>query len=107
MNDANKMKVVRLERLRDKSDRYSSHIEFLKECHQTQVIPKGLRIDVEPSIGNNNKEFCAKWFTRLQEFSLTLISDIIFYCEETENKTAERITKETEQLKARMDLVNL
>ena len=103
-NDANnKMKAVRLERLRDKSDRYSSHIEFLKECRQNQVIPKGLRIDVEPSIGNNDDDFCAKWFARLNEFSLTLISDIIEYCEETENVTAERITTATEKLKADMD----
>ena len=54
------VKAIKLERLRDKSDRYSSHIEFLKDCHKTKVIPKGLRIDVEPSIGNNDEDFCNK-----------------------------------------------
>ena len=39
-------RLVRLERLKDKADRYSSHIGFLQECKETKVIPKGLKIDI-------------------------------------------------------------
>ena len=44
-----------------------------------KFIPKGLRIDLEPSIGNNDDQFCEKWYNRLEEFSVTLIRDIIEY----------------------------
>ena len=59
------------------------------------MIPKGLKIDVEPSIGNNNEEFCSLWFSRLEEFSITLITDIINYSENVENATAIKIDEET------------
>ena len=75
------VKAIKLERLRDKSDRYSSHIEFLKDCRDTQVIPKGLRIDILPTIGNNDDAFCAKWFDTLQGVSITLMNQIIEYSE--------------------------
>ena len=101
--DVHKVNVIRLERLKDKSDRYSSHIQFLKECKATKVIPKGLRIDIEPSIGNNDQDFCTKWFDRMQEFSLILMDDIIAYSEKVETETADRIAKESADLKAKMD----
>ena len=31
-DDAERIKIIKLERLKDKEDRYSSHIQFLKEC---------------------------------------------------------------------------
>ena len=98
-DDRHKPRIIRLERMRDKADRYDSHIEFLKDCHKTKVIPKGLRIDVEPSIGNNDEDFCNKWFSRLEEFSLTLISDIISYCEQTKTGTASQIENESALLR--------
>ena len=101
--DEHKQRVIKLERLRDKADRYSSHIGFLKECRETKVIPKGLKIDVEPSIGNQDEQFCSKWFARLEEFSITLISDIIEYSESIENDTAAKITEETDFLKRNMN----
>ena len=100
--DDHKPRVIRLERLRDKADRYSSHIGFLKECRDTKVIPKGLKIDIEPSIGNNDEQFCTQWFSRLEEFSLTLISDIIAYSEGIENSTSIKIDEETTYLKNNM-----
>ena len=63
-DDTERLKIVRLERLKDKEDRYSSHISFLKECVEAKVIPKGLRIDLEPSIGNYDEAFCEKWYKR-------------------------------------------
>ena len=36
-------RIIRLERLRDKSDRYSSHIQFLKECRDTNMIQRASR----------------------------------------------------------------
>ena len=102
-DDKHTPRIIRLERMRDKADRYHSHIDFLRECHKTKVIPKGLRIDIEPSIGNYDEDFCNKWFSRLEEFSLTLISDIIEYSEKIENATTTKIDEETKFLKDNMD----
>ena len=102
-DERHKARIIRLERLRDKQDRYNSHIGFLKECHQHKVIPKGLRIDVEPSIGNNDEEFCNKWFSHLENFSLTLISEIITYSEGIEKDATTRIEEETKFLRENLD----
>ena len=98
-DSAERVKIVRLERLKDKEDRYSSHIQFLKDCKEAKTIPKGLRIELEPSIGNNDADFCEKWYNRLEEFSITLINDIIAYSEQIENDTAEKIRTQSEELK--------
>ena len=95
-------RVIRLERLKDKADRYSSHISFLKECKDTKVIPKGLKIDLEPSIGNHDEEFTSLWFRRLEDFSMILISDIINLCERIENETTVKIDEELADLKGKM-----
>ena len=71
-DDAERLKIVKLERQKDKEDRYSSHIEFLKECYQSKIIPKGLRLEIEPSIGNNDNAFCEKWYKTLEDCSLSL-----------------------------------
>ena len=49
--------VIKLDRLQDKSTRYESHKEFLEKCIREKVIPDGLRVDVEPTIGNHDEEF--------------------------------------------------
>ena len=105
--DAERIRIVRLERLRDKSDRYSSHIGFLKECLQAKIIPKGLRIDLEPLIGNTDEGFCTKWFAKLEEFSFSLMNDIIEHSEKIENETEEKIRRDTEDLKTIMDADDL
>ena len=97
-----KPRLVRLERLKDKADRYSSHIGFLKECRETKVIPKGLKIDIEPSIGNNDEDFCSQWFRRMEDFSMILISDIINYSEKIENTTTVKIDEEMAYIKSKM-----
>ena len=101
--DEERIKIIRLDRLRDKEDRYESHIGFLRECLKAKVVPKGLRIDLEPSIGNNDEDFCAKWYARLQEFSLTLMNDILEYSEKIEKTTTDKVSAEKEELKKSMN----
>ena len=103
-DDMERVKIVRLERLKDKEDRYSSHIAFLKECIEANVIPKGLRIDLEPSIGNTDETFCEKWYKRLHEFSIILMKDVIEHSEAVETATAAKITTDTADLKKTLPL---
>ena len=93
------MKIVKLNRLRDKDDRYESHISFLNDCIDIKRIPNGLVIDLEPSIGNNDEAFRAKWYQRLEEFSLTLMKDIVEYSEKVKEETSAKINTEEESLK--------
>ena len=99
-DDKERLMIVKLERLRDKEDRYSSHIAFLKECHQARTIPKGLRIDIEPSIGNNDSTFCEKWYKKLEDCSLSLMQDIIDYSVKIEDDTSKLIKTQSDELKA-------
>ena len=97
--------VTKLERLVDKTDRYESHKSFLEQCIKDKIIPVGLQINLTPTIGNNDDQFVEKWHKRLEEFSLTLITDIIAYSESIEKSTHEKIQKEMDELKAEMDEV--
>ena len=87
-------KCIRLDRLRNKQDRYTSHITFLEDCIKIKRIPKGLVIDLEPSIGNNDEEFCAKWYQRLEDFSIILMKDIVEYSKRIEKETSEKIVSD-------------
>ena len=40
-----------------------------------------LEVYLEPLIGNHKEEFLNNWHERLQSFSLTLMSDVLTFCE--------------------------
>ena len=46
----------------------------------------GLRINLTPTIGNNNDEFIEKWHKRLEAFSITTIEDIVQFRDKTINE---------------------
>ena len=73
--------VYRLDRCNDKKCRYLSHKSFLTKCLANNLTPNGLRVYVEPSIGNRNDEFLDKWHSRLDKFSQTLTNDVIGFCD--------------------------
>ena len=93
--------VIRLDRLYNKRDRYTSHISFLKECIEMKKIPNGLVINLEPTIGNHDEEFRTQWYNRLQDFSLTLMQDVVTFAEKTEKEAIDKIATEKEKLGTR------
>ena len=60
--------AFRLKFLQDKKAWFEWHKSFLKICHDEKVIPNGLRITLELSIGNSDDEFNTKWYERLNDF---------------------------------------
>ena len=62
----------------------------MKRCHDEKVIQNGLRITLEPYIGNIDDEFNTKYYERLNGSSLTLMEDVIVFC----NKTVENVSSE-------------
>ena len=54
----------------DKYDRNTSYENLLiKHIHQ-KVVPNGLQIEAELTIGNHNQQFVTKWYELLQSLSL-------------------------------------
>ena len=50
--------ATKLDRNSDKEARFKSHKDFLTRCLKENVIPFGLGLQLEPSIGNHDDEFC-------------------------------------------------
>ena len=94
------MMARKLDRLRDKQGRYVSHINFIKKCLEQDVIPNGLSVWVEPSIGNRDEVFLNKWHERMKEFSKVLANDVLEWSETTLTKTKGEIDDTTKDLKA-------
>ena len=90
--------ATKLDRLHDKNERYKSHKDFLVKCLEGNVIPKGLRLDLEPSIGNHDEEFLNKWYGKLEEFSKSFMNDVISFCDKTLTETEAKITDTDKQL---------
>ena len=91
--------TFKLDKLNDKKCRYESHEAFLDKCLTNNLIPNGLKVYVEPSIGNRDEQFLAQWHTRLDEFSRTLTSDVIAFCGTELTKTKDEIAAVNLKLK--------
>ena len=91
--------TFKLDKLNDKKCRYESHEAFLNKCLTNNLIPNGLKVYVEPSIGNRDEEFLAQWHSRLDEFSRTLTADVVQYCEKEITKTKSEIEVVSNKLK--------
>ena len=91
--------VVRLDRLYDKKARYNSHIKFLSKCINEKVVPKGLCIQLEPTIGNFDQNFVNNWYQKLNKFSIELMNDIVNFCKETNTSIDTQIKAKESQIK--------
>ena len=89
----------KLDRLFDKEARFQSHKEFLTRCLTGNVIPNGLRIELEPSIGNHDEDFLTKWNDKLIKFSKELTTDVIEFCDKTITETTNVIEETKTKLK--------
>ena len=83
--------IIKLDRLQDKSKRYESHKHFLEKCISEKVIPDGLRINVEPTIGNHDDDFLSIWYNKLEGFSVELMQEIVKFCDKILAQTKKNI----------------
>ena len=95
--------AIKLNCLKDKNARYQSHREFLSQCIKSKLIPKGLKLELEPTIINHDQEFLDMWYSNLQEFSLTLMKGIVKFCDKTVSETATHINLTEKALKQNME----
>ena len=59
--------------------------------HQRKLIPKRLKLLLEPTIGNHNHEFVDNWYSKLKQFSLILMEYIVEFCDNTLITTTQEI----------------
>ena len=83
--------VSKLDRLHDKKERYLSHQQFLQKCLDNDIIPNGLRLDLEPTIGNHDEDFLKNWYAKLEEYSKNFMKDVLAFCEKTNTETEANI----------------
>ena len=72
----------------------------MSRCLAEKLAPKGLRLELEPTIRNYDQEFVDTWYTKLKSFSLTLMKDIASYCDKTIVQTKQNIRETETDLKS-------
>ena len=98
-NNAKLKLAFKIDNIRNKNERYDSHVAFLKRCVDSDIIPNGLKCYVEPSIGNRDEEFLNEWHAILNECSKKLMNLTIEYSEKTKENTTTQIKTLTDELK--------
>ena len=91
--------AVHLDRLYDKKARYESHIDFLSKCINNKIIPHGLQMELEPTIGNHDDEFVSNWYEKLNLFSIEMMKDIVAFCKKTTSQIEPKIQEINTRLK--------
>ena len=76
---------------------------YRNALNESKLIPKCLKPELEPTIGNHNQEFLDRWQSNLEKFSLTLIEGIVKFCDKTMSETAAHITSTEKALKQSME----
>ena len=54
--------AFRLDSIKNKKIRFSSHKEFLEKCFHDNLTPNSLKINLEPTRGNQHEAFINKWY---------------------------------------------
>ena len=91
---------IKLNRLKDKQVRFESHKEFLSRCITDGLVPKGLELMLEPTIGNHDEHFLDNWYSKLKQFSLSLMKEIVQFCDKTIDATTTEISTTETSLKS-------
>ena len=77
-------------------------IHGLSLIHKIKLVPKGLELSPEPTIGNNDRKFINNWYSSLKDFSFILMKQIVTHCEKTDEKTQTTITEIEATLKQQL-----
>ena len=71
--------AFRLDRIKNKKNRFLSHKEFFKKCL--------LKVNLKPTIGNQNEEFVNQWYKIQDKCAKQLMKMTIKFCETTIKET--------------------
>lgn len=77
---------MKLRKLADKRIRHESHSAYLKTCLNARVPPRGLQINLQPSMTTLSQNELDKWNAVLTNASLDLVKITIKHCETTSTR---------------------
>ena len=60
----------------------NSFKDFQSQCTETGSIPEGLKFELEPTNGNQKQQFLDNCYTKLKDFFITLMKDIVKFCDD-------------------------
>ena len=88
--------AIKLNCLKEKQVRFESQKEFLSGCITDGLVPKGLDLMPELPIRNHYQYFLDNWHSKLKQFLLSLMKDIVQFCDKLiDATTTETSTTET------------
>ena len=93
----------KLNRLKEKSARYVSHKDLISQSIKSKLVPNGLELTLEPTIGNYDQDFIDNWYSNLKDFSLDLMEQIVSFCDKTIEETAIKISSAESILKQQLE----
>ena len=64
-----------------------------------KLIPKSLKLELEPTIGNHDQESLDIQYSNQQESSLALMKEIVKFCDKTISETTAHINSTENALK--------
>ena len=74
--------------LKEKCASYISHKNFISQCVKNKLVPKGLDLTYEPTIGNYDQDFIDNWYSDFKYFFLVLAGQIDSFCDKTIDEIA-------------------
>ena len=83
--------ILKLNRLKEKSVRYVPNRYLISQCIDSKLVPKGLVLILEPTIGNYDQAFIDNWYSHLKGFSFVLMEQIVLFCDKAIQETAIKI----------------
>ena len=84
-----------LDEIKNKKIWFLSNKELLEKCFHNNLTPNGLKINLEPTVRNQNKEFVNQWYKIHDDCAKQLMNMTIKFCERTMKETEHEI-KETD-----------
>ena len=85
--------AFRLDRIKNKKIRFLSHNKFLEKYFRDKLTPNGSKLNLEPTIGNQNEEFVNQWY-KIQDACVKQLVKITIEFRETTIKETEHQIKE-------------
>ena len=99
--------ALKLHHWKDKNGKYLSYRGFSSQCNKSKRTSKGLKLELEPTIGNRDQEFLDMQYSNLKEFSLILMKGIKKFCHKTINETATDINSTEKRNKRKKKKQNM
>ena len=84
---------IKLDRLKEKSARCTLHKDFLFQCINSKLVPKGLEVTLEPTLGNYDQGFIDNWCSKLKYFCDKTIKETNTKIDQTEGILKQQLRK--------------